>query len=100
MAQHPLLLSTLLLAAVLLVVMPVCIAYFAIRNVWVYRQRIALNNSFYAARTARLHAGDRTMAQEPWWDAYYMTYGQMMWRFWCWDIERMRLPSAPQTVGE
>jgi hypothetical protein len=101
MAQPHTLMLTLLITATIL--LAICLAGWvlcAIRNEWVYHQRVALNDRFYIARVARINAGEVGVTDEPWWTTYYMSYGQMMWRFWCWDIERMRLPSAPQTVGE
>lgn len=67
------------------------------RNEWVYRQRSRLNDRSYQRRVALLKLGislDRIDQIEPWYTEVYLSYGEMMARFWCWDIEKLQRKAA------
>lgn len=66
-----------------------------VRNRWVYRQLTRLNSE-HSDELRRLIARRvfdhplLTHMEENWIDHRYLTYEQMMWRFWVWDVEKLR----------
>ena len=71
------------------------------RNNWVLRKRLDLNKRYHH-EVKRLFQPGRSPEEQQrladhlearvWWDAYYMTYEQMLRRFWIFDLEKMRVP--------
>jgi hypothetical protein len=71
-----------LCAVMVLCVLGIAWAQFMLyRNRWVYRERTRLISEYYLSRD-----------YEPaWrWDANYLSYDEMMRRWWIWDVEKLR----------
>lgn len=62
-----------------------------IRNNWVHRQRMGLINAFYHPPGGTDEWWERTKGGANW-DDDYLSYDGMLWRFWVWDVEKLRKP--------
>lgn len=82
----------LFIAVMVLCVIGVAFASFMlVRNAWLWRERLKLIERFYAIPTDRRW---ELTAKGEGWDSDYLTRDQMMWRFWVWDIEKLRKPGG------
>lgn len=66
--------------------------FMMVRNQWVYRQRQRLINEFYDERRAQLKKGLWPSSNEEW-DDHYLSYDEMLYRFWIWDVSKLRRKS-------
>jgi hypothetical protein len=64
------------------------VSYMLYRNHWVYTIRRKLNEDWYDEKMKEIHNG--IIPNRDWYTDYYLSYHQMMLKFWCWNVEEMK----------